>query len=110
MISARHILPVFLLRSVGLTRGDDDPLLMIHRVQFSKEPFQYVWAIPQSRATAVAHFDPLVAVLPVSPHQAIIIASEFIRTQFPSFIRLRPDSCLLLARGLEKNPIAGQVW
>ncbi len=83
---------------------------MIHTAQFGKEPFQYVWAVRQSRAAAVARYDPVAAELPVSPHQAIVIASQFIRTQFPASTQLRPDSCVLLARGLEKNPVATQLW
>jgi hypothetical protein len=109
MICARHVLPLLFV-AVASVRGDSDPLLMIHTASFGNEPFEYVWAIPQSRAAALAHYDPIAKELPVSPHQAIVIASEFIRTQFPASTQLSPDSCTLFARGLEKNPVAGQLW
>ncbi len=110
MIYARHIFLLLFLCGVNSTYGGADPLLMIHTAQFGKEPFEWVWAVPQSRAGAVAQYDPIAAELPVSPHQAIVSASEFIRTQFPASIQLRPESCMLLARGLEKNPVEGQLW
>lgn len=85
-------------------------MLTIHTARFGEQPLEYVWAVPQSRAAAVAHYDPIAAELPVSPHQAIVIASEFIQTQFPASTQLRPDLCMVVARGLEKNPVAAQLW
>ncbi|MEY2564306.1 MAG: hypothetical protein QOH88_2499 [Verrucomicrobiota bacterium] len=83
---------------------------MIHTAHFGDETFEYVWAVPQSRLAAVVHYDPISAELPISPHQAMVIATEFIKTQFPASTQLRPDGCTILARGIEKNPLAGQVW
>src|SRR5689334_11508386 len=110
MIYARHVLPLVFLSAVAALCGDSDPLLTIHTARFGNEPFEYVWAIPQSRAASLAHYNPIAAELPVSPHQAIVIASEFIRTQYPASTEPKVDSCTLLPRGLEKNPVAGQLW
>jgi len=103
-------MPLLFFSALAAGRGDNDPLLIISIWSFGNEPFEYVWAIPQSRAAALAHYNPIAKELPVSPHQAIVIAREFIRTQFPASTQLRPDDCMLLARGLEKNPVAGQLW
>lgn len=109
MICARRILPLLLL-SVLTACADSDPSLMIHTAHWGDEAVEYVWAIPQSRLAAVAHYDPISAELPISPHQAITTATEFMRTQFPASVQLRADSCTLLTRGIEKNSVAGQVW
>jgi hypothetical protein len=110
MIRACHILLLLIACAVESACGDSDPLLMIHTAQFGKEPFKWVWAVPQSRLAAVAQFDPVAAELPISPHQAIAAASEFIRTQYPASTQLTLSMGMLLARGIEKNPVAEQLW
>jgi hypothetical protein len=110
MIWTRLISVLLLLCAVRPARGDSDPLLMIHTVHFGHEPFEYVWAVRQSRAVANAQYDPIAGELPVSPHQAIVIANSFIRTQFPASTQLRPITCSLLPMGHEKNPVVKEVW
>ena len=110
MISARLIAVLLLLCHYGLHAETSDPLLMIRTVHFKDEPFEYVWAVRQSRAAANAHYDPVAEELPISPHQAILIARGFIRTQFPAANQLRPITCELVPMGLEKNPVVTQVW
>ncbi len=110
MIWSRLISVLLLLSAVPPARGDSDPLLMIRTVHFKDDPFEYVWAVRQSRAAANAHYDPLAGELPVSPHKAILIASAFIRTQFPASTQLRPITCDLVPMAHEKNPVVSQVW
>ena len=90
--------------------GSDDPLLNITSMAVDFAGYKYVWSVPQSRLGALPHCNPAAAEVPISPHQAIVAATEFMRTQFPSTKNLRADSVTLLARGIEKNPIASEVW
>jgi hypothetical protein len=90
--------------------GDDDPLLNISYSGVEGTGYKYVWAIRQSRLATLPHCDPATAEVPVSPHQAIVAATEFMRMQFPPSSHLTPSSLVLLARGIEKNSVASQLW
>ena len=88
----------------------DDPLLGVRYSGVDGTGYKYLWAVRQSRLTALPHCDPLTAEVPLSPHKAIVVATEFIRTQFPASVLLTPNTVTLLCRGIEKNPVAPCLW
>ena len=93
-----------------LACGGDDPLIGIRDSAVEGTGYKYSWAVRQSRLAALPHCDPSAAEVPVSPHEAIVAATEFIRTQFPPSTHLTADSVMLHARGIEKDPVAPQLW
>jgi hypothetical protein len=108
----RHTALLALLWSFPLqwVSSSDDPLFWIRYSGIEGTDYKYVWAIHQSRLAALPHFDPSVTEVPVSPHQAIVAATEFTRTQFPASVHLTPNTVTLLQRGIEKNPVRPALW
>lgn len=94
----------------GITRGADDSTLLIHSSGVKGTGFKYVWSLQESRLAALPHCDPSASEVPVSPHQAIRAATEFIRTQFPASTELRTTSCTLLTRGVANDRVARDLW
>ena len=70
--------------------GADDPDVFLQSRNFAD--FKWVWAIKQSRASALPKWDPLVGEAPVSPHQAIMAGREFLKSRLgidaPNFINV----------------------
>jgi hypothetical protein len=91
------------------TVSADDPLLNITTHSIQGSGVEYVWSIRQSHLASLPHCDPLHAEVPVSPHQAITAARDFLRSRFPDFEPQGVD-LFLLTRGLEPNPIAPELW
>src|SRR5882724_4938630 len=109
---ARHATLLALLCCLAIqpVSSSEDPLLWIRYKGIEGTGYKYVWAIRQSRLAALPRFEPSVAEVPVSPHQAIVTAIEFIRTQFPASMHLTLDTVTLLQRGIENNPVVRSLW
>jgi hypothetical protein len=107
----RHVVRIALVLccAAQLVWGADDPLLHIRNRSITGSGVEYVWEIRQSYLAALPHCDPLAADIPVSPHQAAAVAREFLRARLPSFEPLGVDISLH-ATGIEKNPVAEELW
>jgi len=89
----------------------DDPLLTIRGEDVGEGTrVHYDWTVRQSRLPALHSWDPSTAEPPVSPHKALIAATEFLRTRFPPSAHLTMDKITLLRRRVEKNPITSELW
>ena len=105
---ARHIFVIALLwYGLAVSRAADDPLINIMYRQ-EDDDVRYVWEIRQSYLASLPRCDPTREEVPISPHQAITAAAEFLKSKFPG----TPSygcSLFLNTRGLEPNPVAGEL-
>ena len=107
---ARAIALVIVVSGLARAAGcAEDPLLAITTSTIRGSGVEYAWCIRQSHLAALPPCDPLHAEVPVSPHQAIIAARDFLRSRFPDFEAQGVD-LWLLPRGLELNPVAPELW
>jgi hypothetical protein len=90
--------------------ADDDPDIFIHSTQNQGSAVKYVWAVKKSRLAALPHWDPVTAEAPISPHQAVTAAIEFVRDRCGASAHLRVSDIALYKRGLELNSVAPDVW
>lgn len=76
----RLSLLVVLFCAVGLAVAADDPEVFLYSKNGPE--FKWVWAIKQSRMSALPKWDELSSDAPVSPHQALLAGRDFLRTRF----------------------------
>jgi hypothetical protein len=96
--------------ALGAAVAEDDRDIFIHGSQLQGSAVKYEWSIKQSRLAALPQWDPAKAEAPVSPHQAVKAALEFARGRFGPSVKLSVRDIMLFTRGLERNPIAPEIW
>jgi hypothetical protein len=82
MIAHRSVLvaALALCCATAHARAEDDAELFIYSVALSKET-ELVWAIKQSRFTAIPVWHAGVEEAPLSPNKAVAIANEYVQSQ-----------------------------
>ena len=106
----RYIVAVAALLCLSLPKsnGADDPVIHIMCWQ-EGAPVSFVWEIRQSQLAALPRCEPLSCELPVSPHQAVTAAAEFLAKRFPG-MKHHGYSLSLHPRGLAANAVAKELW
>jgi len=89
--------------------AEDDPDVFMRSIGESSAP-KYVWAIKQSRLSGLPRWDPAKSEVPVSPHQAVVAAIDYIHTRFGSLAKLRVIDISMFQQGLALNPVLPDVW
>jgi hypothetical protein len=92
---------------------DDDPEVTITNLADSTVGFRYVWAVRRSSLSALPRWDPLGGEVPLSPHDAVVKATEFVRNRFPVSAKVSVLSISLslagAGRGYDRPPLQG-IW
>ncbi len=65
---------------------------------------RFLWSIPRSKLAQLPRWDPLRDEVPLTPHKAATVATDFVRSGFPSvtqlsgFLGKKSNRCVLLDR------------
>ena len=108
--AALRSLTVSLCFAAPCSCSGDDVDVEVQRTRNQDASVRHIWQVKQSHLASLPRWDPTTSEAPVSPHQAVKAASEFMRDRFGASVQLHLVAIDLVPRGLAPNPVVGEIW